>query len=395
MSDRFLVIGISDGTDPVFEPSLVRRIAAAPVVSGGVRHHAIVSSLLSPDVCWIDITVPLENVFSRYRDIDGEIIVFASGDPLFYGFAATLKNHVPDASIEVIPAFNSLQMLAHRLAEPYGNMICVSLTGRPWRGFYAALISQPPLMGVLTDRRHTPGAIARQMLRFGYDNYLMAVGERLGNRDERVAWYQLSEAVDREFEMPCSVMLRRTHNRNLPFGIPDRLFVHLDGRPGMMTKMPIRLLSISMLGLEHRTELWDIGFCTGSISIEARLRFPMLGITAFERRKECHAILEENCRRFGAPGIEDVIGDFMECDLSAFPCPDAVFIGGHGGRLREMLARITGVMLPGCCIVFNSVSAQSREDFAGACAALGLRITTTHTVSLDSYNPVTIMRAER
>lgn len=394
MCSRFLVIGISDVAHPSFSPALAARIAAAPVVSGGVRHHGIVSRYLSPDVRWIDITVPLADVFSQYRATQGEIIVFASGDPLFYGFAATLRREFPDVPVEVIPTFNSLQMLAHRLSEPYGDMLCVSLTGRPWRGFDAALIGQPRLMGVLTDRRHTPAAIARRMLSFGYGNYLIAVGERLGNTAERAAWYELSRAAEMDFEPPCSIMLRRTRLRDIPFGIPDSRFAHLPGRPGMMTKMPIRLISLSMLGLEGRAELWDIGFCTGSISIEARLRFPALGITAFERREECRTILQENCRRFGAPGIEAVIGDFMEQDLSAFPRPDAVFIGGHGGRLSDMLSLIAGVMLPGACIVFNSVSDRSRSEFTEACGALRLRITATHTIHLDSHNPVTIMRAE-
>lgn len=46
-----------------------------------------------------------------------------------------------------------------------------------------------------------------------------------------------------------------------------------------------------------------------------------------------------NSRRFGAPGITAVIGDFLQTDTGHFPRPDAVFIGGHGGHLKEMLAK--------------------------------------------------------
>lgn len=60
------------------------------------------------------------------------IIVFASGDPLFFGFANTIRRKMPEADIELYPSFNSLQMLAHRLVMPYHDMRVVSLTGRPW-----------------------------------------------------------------------------------------------------------------------------------------------------------------------------------------------------------------------------------------------------------------------
>lgn len=97
--------------------------------------------------------------------------------------------------------------------------------------------------------------------------------------------------------------------------------------------MPVRLLTLSMLDLHNRHSFWDIGFCTGSVSVEAKLQFPHLHITAFEVREEGRELLEKNSRKFGTPGITGVIGDFTETDLSVYPVPDAVFIGGHGGKL--------------------------------------------------------------
>ena len=124
----------------------------------------------------------------------------------------------------------------------------------------------------------------------------------------------------------------------------------------MITKMPIRLLTLQALDLPKRHVLWDIGFCTGSVSIEARLQFPHLHIEAFEVRPECEAIIHENARKFGAPGIEVHIGDFLETDISALPRPDAVFIGGHGGRLKDIMAKVLTVLNPEGIIVFNSVT---------------------------------------
>jgi len=162
----------------------------------------------------------------------------------------------------------------------------------------------------------------------------------------------------------------------------------------MITKMPVRLVTLSMLDLDRRRSLWDVGFCTGSVSIEARLQFPHLDITAFEKRPEGERLMQTNSRRFGAPGITAVIADFMQLDLSPFPAPDAVFIGGHGGALEGMLQRIDSVLLPGGAIVFNSVSEESAQLFRQGVSAIGRKVTACTCLQSDGHNPITIMKAE-
>ena len=142
---KFIVIGITDNPNPWFPPEVMETIKQGRVFSGGKRHHEIVLPFLPSDAEWIDITVPLDAVFeqyySRFSVHDSlPIIVFASGDPLFFGFANTIKRKMPEADIVVYPTFNSLQMLAHRLVIPYHDMRIVSLTGRPWPAFDNALI---------------------------------------------------------------------------------------------------------------------------------------------------------------------------------------------------------------------------------------------------------------
>ena len=394
MSKKFTVIGMSDSRQVWFPPQVTKVIAAGRVFSGGKRHHEIVASLLPADAVWIDITVPLEAVFEEYKKYD-DIVVFASGDPLFYGFGVTLKREFPEAALEVFPAANSLQMLAHRMLLPYADMRCVSLTGRPWDAFDEALIRDERLMGVLTDKVKTPAAIAARMHEYGYDNYRITVGEQLGNEaSERVRNFSVKEAAAAEFATPNCMILEQTEPRPRPFGIPENEFDLLDGRVNMITKAPIRLLTLRELDLPRRKSFWDIGFCTGSVSIEARMQFPHLSVTSFEIRPECEDILARNARRFGAPGITPVMGDFMAADISTLPAPDAVFIGGHGGKLKEIVARVSEVLLPGGVIVFNSVTPESYDMFQEAVAAQGRRVMSSRRVAIDSFNPIEILCAE-
>ena len=407
---KFIVIGITDNPNPWFPPEVMETIKQGRVFSGGKRHHEIVLSFLPSDAEWIDITVPLDAVFeqyySRFSVHDSlPIIVFASGDPLFFGFANTIKRKMPEADIVVYPTFNSLQMLAHRLVMPYHDMRIVSLTGRPWPAFDKALIERVGKIGILTDKEHTPAAIAQRMLDYGYDSYQMIVGEHLGNPSlEKISTLSLEEAVRRDFSNPNCVILDAFNHQpsaiNHPFGIPDSDFVLLDGREKMITKMPIRLLTLQALDLPNRHVLWDIGFCTGSVSVEARLQFPHLTICAFEIRPECESIIKENARRFGAPGIDVHIGDFLETDITALPRPDAVFIGGHGGRLKEIMAKALTVLPEGGVIVFNSVTSpkvpiDSRRLWNEACQDFGLRQEPPLHIQLNDYNPIEILKVQK
>ncbi|MBO7069202.1 MAG: precorrin-6y C5,15-methyltransferase (decarboxylating) subunit CbiE [Bacteroidaceae bacterium] len=437
---KFIVIGITDNPKPFFTPDVLEIIKNGRVFSGGKRHHEIVAPLLPKDAQWIDITVPLDKVFEDYNGqwsmVNGQcIIVFASGDPLFFGFANTIKRKMPEAEIVVYPTFNSLQMLAHRLVMPYHDMRVVSLTGRPWQEFDKALIERVGKIGILTDKEHTPAAIAQRMMEYGYTYYEMHVGEHLGNPElERVTSLSLEEASAKDFSMPNCVILescgqqttdngqRTTDKRQQttdlprlqsrlgakasknkhPFGVPDSEFVLLDGREKMITKMPVRLLTLQALELPKRHVFWDIGFCTGSVSIEARLQFPHLQIEAFEIRPECEAIIQENARKHGAPGINVHMGDFLvNCDsVATNGTPDAVFIGGHGGRLKEIMEKVLTVLADDGVIVFNSVVApkvltDSRQLWDEACEELGLHQELPLHIQLNDNHPITILKGKK
>lgn len=413
---KFIIIGITDNPKPWFPPEVLDIIHQGKVFSGGKRHHEIMAPFLPEGSDWINITVPLDDVFdqydlcfkylSKYQGVSQSVIVFASGDPLFFGFANTIQRKMPEAELVVYPTFNSLQMLAHRLVMPYHDMRIVSLTGRPWPEFDKALIERVGKIGILTDREHTPAAIAQRMLDYGYTDYQMFVGEHLGNPAlEKVTTLTLEEAAHHDFDHPNCVLLELTGNRpqRVPFGIPDSEFALLDGREKMITKMPIRLLTLQAFELPKRKVLWDIGFCTGSVSIEARLQFPHLHIEAFEIRPECEAIIHENTRQLGAPGINIHIGDFLETDITDLPRPDAVFIGGHGGKLKEIMAKVQKVLTDDGVIVFNSVTSpvveqvverkSSRQLWDEACEELGLRQASPLRIQLNDFNPIEILSA--
>lgn len=101
-----------------------------------------------------------------------------------------------------------------------------------------------------------------------------------------------------------------------------------------MTKEPVRVLALERLALKGAKHLIDVGAGTGSISIEAALRYPDLAITAIERKEDALALIKENCQHFQCNQI-DIIDAYapVELDKSA----DAIFIGGTGGQLTQLI----------------------------------------------------------
>lgn len=395
---HFHIIGVDDNPEQHFSEEILSLIQSGTIFSGGLRQYEIVSKLLPADAEWVNITVPLDKVFETY-DTYGEhedIIVFASGDPLFFGFAATVQKRMPEVRMEVFPAFNSLQMLAHRMTLPYEEMHAVSVTGRSWHELDRALIENHRLIGILTDHQHTPDAIAARMQEYHFNQYRMIVGSHLGNpkKEEIQLMFDYTSAIGMNFNTPNCVILQRQklHNLHTPApGIPDKQFVLLDGREKMITKAPIRLLTLSALRLNQSEHFWDVGFCTGSISIEARRQYPHLHIHAFEIREACKEIIEQNSHNLSAPGIETHIGDFLAADVSKLPAPDAVFIGGHGGKLNEFVQKIGQYIKPGGTLVFNSVSSESLQEFLAAALEHKFSIDDINTIRVNDNNPINII----
>ena len=84
MRTQFIVIGIPDDPNYISKnKKIVDIINGNTYFSGGKRHHEILMPFLPEGAVWIDIKVPLDKVFDEY-EYHQKIVVFASGDPLFY-----------------------------------------------------------------------------------------------------------------------------------------------------------------------------------------------------------------------------------------------------------------------------------------------------------------------
>lgn len=387
------IIGISD-KKPEFSDNIQEIIKHTENFAGGKRHWQLLNNLLPKKNNWLQITVPLSLLFSAINKNNKPWVIFASGDPLFFGIANTLYREFPHAKINIIPYFNSLQILGHRMNLAYGKFQTISLTGRSWHEFDQALILGVRAMGILTDRKKTPSVIASRLLKYGYSNYKMYYGEHLEGENEYTKIVTLQEAVNMEFNHPNCLFLEMTDIK-IPHkgGINESDFELLPHRPKMITKMPIRITTLSLMQLESKKIFWDIGACTGSISIDAKLNYPHLKIFAFEKRLESENIINCNFLKFQTPGIELIISNYLNISKQNFEYPDAVFLGGYGGEMEKVLNDVNKYILINGVLAFNSVSKKSYDCFIAWCVNNNYIIKNNMLLAVNQHNPINILVA--
>ncbi|WP_172741387.1 decarboxylating cobalt-precorrin-6B (C(15))-methyltransferase [Citrobacter youngae] len=112
----------------------------------------------------------------------------------------------------------------------------------------------------------------------------------------------------------------------------DELF--LRGEKVPMTKEAVRALALSKLELHRASHLIDIGAGTGSVSIEAALEYPGLRVTAIERNPDALRLLDENRQHFACANIDIFPGI---APMTIAEKADAIFMGGSGGHLTELI----------------------------------------------------------
>jgi len=398
-ADKVYILGV--GADGSLPPGGARFVEEADILFGGERLLA-----LFPEAGGEKIIVKrnLSEVEERIRENLGrkKLVVLASGDPNFFGIAGYLVKKLGKEHIEIIPNISSVQLAFARIKESWEDAAFVSVHGREPEEILEAL-SRSRKIAVLTDERWNPGAVAKFLLERGVIGVRAYLCENLGTEGERVAEMSLSELSLMEKFAPLSLLLLlREREQERAFGIPEEELAH---RRGLITKQEIRAIALSKLRLSERSILWDIGAGSGSLSIEASFLARKGRIFAVEREPEQIRLLKENVRRFEAWNVEVIRAEAPE-GLDGLPDPDAVFIGGSGGRIGEILDVVCRRLKRGGRIVANAATLESMNAAAEGLKRRGFEVeialvnvarskAVANLTRLQSLNPVFVITGSR
>lgn len=234
-----------------------------------------------------------------------QVVLLASGDPLWFGIGRLLLQAFPASQLRFHPAPTSLQLAFARIGRPWQDASWLSLHGRDPEPLAAELQRRPAALAVLCDPGAGGAETVRRILRAsGLEAaYACWLCERLGHSQERVQRLTSDQPTPADLDPLHLVLLvavapAAPDPASLPlFGIDDGLWLQHPDQPGLMTKREVRIQLLADLDLPAEGVLWDIGAGVGSVGLEALRLRPGLRLWAVERRAGAAALLAANAER--------------------------------------------------------------------------------------------------
>lgn len=370
------VIGMGIVADG-FSDAARTALTQADLVIGAAQHLAAFPELTAEKCAYPS---PMSGLWDLLRaNAHRRIVLLASGDPLFYGISQTLLRHLLPEYLIFHPAVSSMQAAFARLGKPWQQAQMVSLHGRPLVSLRAVLRGHR-LYALLTDRDSSPTAIAGILVEAGFGESDLWIAEDLGMPGEQFRHFRAAELAEKSKTVngqdagpifsPLNVVIVETHGPGgaLPEfpGIPDDQFsTGAEPGKGLLSKREVRLMILSLLAPRSGEIGWDVGAGCGGVAVEWA-RWNALGsVYAIECHPERLQHLAVNRERFGVVANLHIVPGYAPDALADLPDPQAVFIGGSGGSLREMLDAVWARLPPGGRLVASAVTEDSRVELHG------------------------------
>jgi precorrin-6Y C5,15-methyltransferase (decarboxylating) len=306
-----------------------------------------------------------------------QIVVLASGDPLFYGVARFFCDKLGKDRFEVVPHVSSMQLAFARVKESWEDAYLANLYKGPLeRVFDSIRIAEK--VGLFTSDELTPAKIARELLDRRITYFRAYVCENLGSRDERVTQGELGDIAAQEFS-PLNVMIL-VRKPNIPdtaadggalrvFGNSDDVFLQSRPKHGLLTPAEVRCIALAQMNLRPKSIVWDIGAGSGSVAIEAAQLASGGKVFAIEMDVDDHQLILSNAQRFGVTNLDAVLGRAPEA-WENLPSPDSIFVGGSGRTVKRIVELAFERLKPGGRLV---ASVGSIENLAALNETLNAR----------------------
>lgn len=300
---------------------------------------------------------------------DKRVVVLASGDPLFYGTARYLCSRFGKERFEVVPHVSSMQLAFARVKESWDDAYLANLATQSLDRVVER-VRTAQKAGLFTTDDTSPAAAARALLERKIDYFQAYVCENLGSPDERVTQASLAELAEMDFG-PLNVMIlvrdpdtpdrpRAMTGRRL-FGNPDEMFLQSKPKRGLLTPAEVRSIALAELDLGPTSTVWDVGAGSGSVAIEAAQIASAGRVYAIEMAAEDHQLIAANAERFGVGNLIAVLGQAPDV-WSDLPDPDAVFVGGTGRAVQQIVEQALGRLRPGGRLVANVSSIENLAE---------------------------------
>ncbi len=290
-------------------------------------------------------------------------VILFSGDSGFYSGCQTLykalreetENGNLSASIKLMPGISSVAYLASVLGESYQDAAVYSTHGKELPNLIRRLKRESKIFMLLSGAKDL-AMLGEMLVKADMNGCEISVGYQLSYPEQSIRTLTPKECcgIRKEGLYVCCIKNPYVEQGKLTHGKADTDFIR-DKVP--MTKEEIREVSICKLKLHKDAVVYDIGSGTGSIAIEIASLSDDIQVFAIERNKEAADLIKKNITKFGTENISVVTAEAPE-GFSGLPVPTHAFVGGTGGRWKEILSALYRLN-PNMRVVLNAVSMET------------------------------------
>ncbi|MFF8259620.1 precorrin-6y C5,15-methyltransferase (decarboxylating) subunit CbiE [Streptomyces virginiae] len=337
MADRVTVIGW-DGSPLT---SAARSALSAATLVAGAAHH-----LALPEVPPAAERVRLGSLGLAARRIAGHrgtAVVFADGDPGFFGVVRTLRAPEHGLEVEVVPAVSSVAAAFARAGMPWDDAQVVVAHPRTLRRAVNVCRAHPKV-AVLTSPGAGPAELA--LLLDGVHRTFV-VCEELGTDREQVSVLTSDKAADHSWRDPNVVIViggagqapaadpgwllgqSAAHGAERGWARPQTGAGEGEGESALL-----HAAQLARLGPRTGDLVWDIGTGSGGVAVDAAaLGAAVIAVDAAPGARER---VTAAARKRGVQ-LQFVAGRAPHV-LESLPEPDVVRVGGGGAEVVAAVA---------------------------------------------------------
>ena len=346
------IIGIGESGLQYLADVSQNRLESADIIIGPPRHLRLLGLSGSNVLEW---PVPFSDGLKLLDKYKGKkVVVLVSGDPFWYGAAATILRKFSFDEIEVFPGPSTFGWAAARMGWSIEDISCVGLHAKPVEHIRSLIAPKRKILALMRDGDQVK-SLAHYLSKLGFGQTKIRVFESLGGNNERIREIAAEEYNLVDVKHPvCVAIYVDGLGSAIPLstGIDDKFFE----TDGQITKSQIRALTITALAPQYGQHLWDLGAGSGSVSIEWLMRDKSLYATAVERDPSRCGIIEQNVQNLGLDNLSLHNGSNMEVIMTLKP-PHAVFVGG--GLTKELMKKLWAIVPRKTRLVANSVTLET------------------------------------
>jgi len=285
-----------------------------------------------------------------------------SGDTGFYSGCEKMQEELIAegyVDLRIMPGVSSVSMLAAKTGISWQDACIISTHGIDESKWTAELMKSVPFNKktfFITSGVKDVDSVFSLLLENRLADVEVKLGYKLSYADEKIYSFKAKEykLLSEEGLYTGVIINENPKGRSLAPCLKDEEFIREDVP---MTKEEVRELSLCKLKLKDKSSVYDIGSGTGSIAVQAAVMSQDIRVYAIERSRSAVELINKNIKRSGAGNISVIEAEAPD-GLKELPPADCAFIGGSGGRLRDILKALYEIN-PVMRIVFNAVSIES------------------------------------